>query len=84
MHDGSMVYCAIGALQRAAGFGFAQSHAELCDHDYGVTKAASALASVIGKESRVSVQNYNDNNSHECVLAMYDRAIEVEKEKETK
>jgi len=72
--EGRVSYCAIGAVQHALG------HDNQLDipHPMASVIVEECLAPVIGKDSRAAVASYNDSQPHECVLAMFDAAIERE------
>lgn len=78
--------CAVGAVRRVAGlctnpWEEGRGIADILRFDSGdpeVGAAIDALSASIGGTKRASVTTYNDNRSHECVLAMFDAAIERE------
>jgi len=72
--EGRVSYCAIGAVQRALGH---DSQLGI-PHPMANVIVEECLAPVIGKTSRMAVASYNDSHPHECVLAMFDAAIERE------
>jgi membrane-bound lytic murein transglycosylase B len=82
--------CALGAVRKAKGLNpwpvtgteitlwpFSQIEAQASE----CQAAGEALAAVIGAENVQDVIGYNDSHSHACVIAMYDAAIEREKQK---
>jgi hypothetical protein len=83
--DGEMAYCAVGAVRTVAGLN-ATPHlgmlGNLTDDNAEVARACCALGATIGVTGPLGVVKYNDNHNQECVLGMFDAAIENEKKKE--
>ncbi len=67
-HPDAACFCAIGALARASGMSAGQ--VEQSD-------LAAALNLAMGRIPQASVANLNDSSTHEEILAIFDRAIEV-------
>ena len=78
--DGEMAYCAVGAVKVAAGLHYSPTGRNTANEE---SKAAvAALAKVVGGSRRGDVVEYNDSHDQDCVLKMFDAAIEAEKAKE--
>lgn len=76
----AVCWCAIGACRKAAGV------KKLFDENYAASdRAVQALGKVLRPEGWKgsyfeAVHSYNDEHSHDDVLALFDRAIAAERE----
>lgn len=87
---GRAVTCAMGAVRVALGHDVEdcscldccrRNGSKYAENREALDGAVDALSSVIGREGEGSIIEYNDENDHACVIAMFDAAIEREEAK---